>query len=238
MPTDEQLRVLYAIGSTPTKKASLAVWITNDNGSRTPVTLMPSGAGFFGPSGEYYTTMPTEEQLQALYGLHSKVSVEESATITIWLDSNGTKIPVVLTKDGSEYVGPNGEHYTDIPTKEQLKMIYGGKPKKVASSSITLWIDNSDGSRTPITLQKEGSAYIGPAGEKYASLPTTEQLTLLYGVETKQDEQAELSFVITNAEGKETIVTLKKEGTEFVGPKGERYSSIPTEEQLKMIYGK
>jgi len=235
MPTEEQLKILYGMGTTA-KKPELTVWITNDNGSMTPVTLTPTVTGFFGPSGEYYPTMPTEEQLQALYGLHAQDTSEDS--ITIWLDKNGTKIPVVLKKEGTEYIGPNGEHYASVPTKEQLAMIYGKKAQKVKSDNVTIWIENGDESKTPITLKKEGSSYIGPAGETYSSLPTKEQLTLLYGSEAEQDEQTELNFVITNEKGKEVIVTLEKDGSEFVGPKGERYPDIPTEEQLKMIYGK
>jgi hypothetical protein len=74
----------------------------------------------------------------------------------------------------------------------------------------------------PITLQKDGSAFIGPAGEKYSSLPTKKQLQLLYGSDVKENEQAELNFIITK-DSSETVVTLKKDGSEFVGPKGERY---------------
>jgi hypothetical protein len=233
MPTEDQLETLYAVRSQQAKRADITVWITNDNGSQTPITLTPSGVGFVGPSNEYYPNMPTEEQLKALYGLRSNVPSENN--VTVWLDNT---TPIVLTKDGSEYIGPKGEHYPGIPTKEQLKMIYGEKPKKIASDSTVIWISNSDGFKTPITLQKEGSNYIGPAGEKYTSLPTEEQLKLLYGSDANGGEQGELSFEITKNDGTKTVVVLKKEGSELVGPKGERYQNIPTEEQLELIYGK
>jgi hypothetical protein len=233
MPTEYELETLYAVRSQQAKRANITVWITNDNGSQTPVTLTPSGTGFVGPSNEYYPNMPTEEQLKALYGLRSNVPSENN--VTVWLDN---ETPVVLTKDGSEYIGPKGEHYPSVPTKEQLKMIYGEKPKKIASDNTVIWISSSDGSKTPITLQKAGSAYIGPAGEKYTSLPTEEQLKLLYGSGANGGEQGELSFEITKDDGSKTVVVLKKEGSEFVGPKGERYPNMPTEEQLKLIYGK
>ncbi len=46
------------------------VWIQNSNGSRTPVLLrMTEGGQYIGPRGEYYPSMPTEEQLRAVYGL-------------------------------------------------------------------------------------------------------------------------------------------------------------------------
>ncbi len=233
MPAQEQLETMYAVRSQQTKPSNITVWITNDNGSQTPVTLTPSGYGFIGPSNEYYPSMPTEDQLKALYGLRSNVPNESN--VTVWLDN---ETPIVLTKDGSEYIGPKGEHYPSVPTKEQLKMIYGEKPKKVTSDSTVIWISNSDGSRMPITLQKDGSNYIGPAGEKYTSLPTDEQLKLLYGSDANEGEQGELSFEITKDDGSKEVVVLKKEGTELVGPKGERYQNIPTEEQLKLVYGK
>ena len=84
MPSNEQLRVLYGIRSATAKKENITLWITNDNGSQTPVTLVPSGAGFFGPTGEYYASMPTEEQLKALYGLPSNASIAN--TVTVWLE--------------------------------------------------------------------------------------------------------------------------------------------------------
>ena len=233
MPTEDELETLYAVRSQRAKRANITVWITNDNGSQTPVTLTPSGGGFVGPSNEYYPNMPTEEQLKALYGLRSNAPSENN--VTVWLDN---ETPVVLTKDSSEYIGPKGEHYPSIPTKEQLKMIYGEKAKKVDSGRTVVWISNSDGSKTPITLQKEGSVYIGPAGEKYTSLPSEEQLKLLYGSGANEGQQGELSFEITKNDGSETIVVLKKEGSEFVGPKGERYPNMPTEEQLRLVYGR
>ena len=236
MPTNEQLRTFYGIQTATMKRSDITVWITNENGSQTPVTLTPSGVGFVGPSDEYYPSMPTEEQLKALYGINSNAPAEN--TVTVWLENiDGSKIPVVLTKEGTDYVGPKGEHYSEIPSKEQLKLIYDVKPKKENNSTV-IWISNSNGSKTPITLQKQGSAYIGPAGEKYTGLPSEEQLKLLYSSETNGNEKSDLNFQITKADGTKTVVIIKKEGSEFVGPKGERYPSMPTGEQLKLIYGK
>lgn len=237
MPTEEQLEVLYGIRPAATVKSSFTVWITNENGSMSPVTLVRKNGGFIGPSGEYYPNMPTEEQLKSLYSPQAKVQAEEGSVL-VWVDnSDGTKTSVVLTKQGSEYVGPNGEHYQSMPTKEQLKMMYSQKSMKVASNSTTVWIQNSDGSKTPITLQKDGSNFIGPAGEKYSSMPTESQLKLLYGSAAEGSEN-ELSCVITKNDGTKATIVLKKEGSDFVGPKGEHYENIPTEEQLRMIYGK
>jgi hypothetical protein len=47
---------------------TITVWITNSNGSRTSVQLTREGAWYRGPRGEYYTSMPTNEQLRVVYG--------------------------------------------------------------------------------------------------------------------------------------------------------------------------
>jgi len=48
---------------------TVTVWITNSNGSKTPVKLTRSSSGgYVGPRGEIYDTMPTEEQLRSVYG--------------------------------------------------------------------------------------------------------------------------------------------------------------------------
>jgi len=46
----------------------VSVWITNSNGSQYEVKLRKDGPGFRGPRNEYYSTMPTKEQLRQVYG--------------------------------------------------------------------------------------------------------------------------------------------------------------------------
>ena len=46
---------------------SVTIQITNRNGTVTNVMLVRKGNGFVGPQGEYYDTMPTTEQLSAIY---------------------------------------------------------------------------------------------------------------------------------------------------------------------------
>ena len=49
---------------------TVTVWITNSNGSKTPVKLIRNADGTYtGPKGEIYPSMPTEEQLKSGYGL-------------------------------------------------------------------------------------------------------------------------------------------------------------------------
>ena len=42
---------------------------------------------------------------------------------------------------------------------------------------------------------------------------------------------------IHNDNGSITPVKIKKKGDSYIGPKGERYDELPTEEQLKPVYG-
>lgn len=42
--------------------------ITNSNGSVSQVKLRKYGVGYIGTRGEYYSTIPTEDQLRVIYG--------------------------------------------------------------------------------------------------------------------------------------------------------------------------
>lgn len=47
----------------------------------------------------------------------------------------------------------------------------------------TVWMENSNGSRTPVQLRRaDGGMYVGPKGEYYLGLPTNEQLRQIYGM--------------------------------------------------------
>ena len=46
------------------------VWLENANGSRTPIQVRQvEGGQYMGPRGEYYPSMPTQEQLRSVYGM-------------------------------------------------------------------------------------------------------------------------------------------------------------------------
>ncbi len=52
--------------------------------------------------------------------------VVENNVVTVWVtNSNGSKTSVKLTRQGGWYVGPRGEYYDQIPTNEQLRLVYG-----------------------------------------------------------------------------------------------------------------
>ena len=47
---------------------------------------------------------------------------------------------------------------------------------------VTVWITNSNGSKTEVRLRKSGSGFKGPRDEYYDSMPTKEDLYKLYGM--------------------------------------------------------
>ena len=54
-------------------------------------------------------------------------------------------------------------------------------PPIIQDSTVTVWITNSNGSRTSVQLTRRGYRYIGPRGEVYDQMPTNEQLRVVYG---------------------------------------------------------
>ena len=50
----------------------------------------------------------------------------QQGTVDVWItNSNGSRTSVRLTREGPWYVGPRGEYYADMPTNEQLRVVYG-----------------------------------------------------------------------------------------------------------------
>ena len=45
------------------------------------------------------------------------------------------------------------------------------------------------------------------------------------------------AFVIRNSNGSTSTIILRKDSAGYIGPKGERYATRPTEEQLRPVYG-
>ena len=104
--------------------------------------------------------------------------------------------------------------------------------------SITVWINNGNGSRSPVVLRQEGPWYIGPRGERYFGVPSEEQLRPLYGLNIEPIRPTELTIYIAASDGAMIPVRLIANEDGFIGPRGELYRSMPTERQLRMIYGR
>lgn len=51
----------------------------------------------------------------------------------------------------------------------------------IEPTKITVWITNSNGSLTSVSLRKSGPGFMGPRDEWYPNMPTKEQLRMVYG---------------------------------------------------------
>jgi len=50
-------------------------------------------------------------------------------------------------------------------------------------------------------------------------------------------QQDNVTVWITNSNGSQVPVKLRRDGPGYIGPRGERYPTLPTEAQLKPVYG-
>lgn len=111
-------------------------------------------------------------------------------------------------------------------------------PMHVPAISVTVWVTNSNGSRSPVLLTQEGPWYIGPRGERYFGVPSEKQLRPLYGLNIRPIQPTELTIYIAASNGALIPVKLIANDDGFIGPRGELYRSMPSEKQLRMVYGK
>ena len=78
-----------------------------------------------------------------------------------------------------------------------------------------------------------GAGYIfGSASDKKKTQQQTDQQLAQI-----RAEQQIVSVWITNSNGSKTEVRLRRSGPNYIGPKGETYSSMPTQDQLRPVYG-
>jgi hypothetical protein len=96
-------------------------------GHNTGGTLIGAGVGAAGgylignESDKNKTKKENQQQM-------SQIQAEQN-TVTVWItNTNGSKIPVKLRKDGPNFIGPRGEIYQSMPSEESLKMVYGFRP--------------------------------------------------------------------------------------------------------------
>lgn len=52
-----------------------------------------------------------------------------------------------------------------------------------------------------------------------------------------RSEMNNVTVTITNSNGSKSQVLLRKQGVGYVGPRGEYYDHLPTEEELRPLYG-
>ena len=83
--------------------------------------------GALGAGGGY--VIGNEQDKERLHqetveGVQSATAVANTVVINV-KNSNGSITPVTLHRNGNVYVGPKGEQYTQLPTEDQLRSVYG-----------------------------------------------------------------------------------------------------------------
>ncbi len=74
-----------------------------------------------------------------------------------------------------------------------------------------------------------GAGYmLGGEGDKKKAAADRDQI---------RDEMNIVTVWVTNSNGSKIPVKLRKSGPNYVGPRGETYNSLPTQDQLRPIYG-
>ena len=87
------------------------------------------------------------------------------------------------TAEGAAIGGALGAGGGYVVGNEQDKaQLHGESAQAVQfANTVVINVTNSNGSITPVTLQRAGGEYVGPRGERYIQLPTPEQLRPVYG---------------------------------------------------------
>ena len=87
-------------------------------------------------------------------------------------DTEGTLIGAAVG-GGAGYV--LGNESDKKKTQQEIAAV------RAEQNVVTVWITNSNGSQIPVKLVRDGPGFIGPRGERYATMPTEDQLKQVYG---------------------------------------------------------
>ncbi len=81
---------------------------------------------------------------------------------------------------GGGYIVGNEQDKAQLQAQNAQAM-QAASNANAAANTVVINVTNSNGSITPVTLQRQGNEYIGPKGEHYLQMPTPEQLRSVYG---------------------------------------------------------
>ncbi|MEJ5260401.1 MAG: glycine zipper domain-containing protein [Anaerohalosphaeraceae bacterium] len=93
-------------------------------------------------------------------------------------DTKGTLIGAAVGAGAGYVIGAQSDKKKAEQQRQQE--VYSPQPASAAATE-TVWITNSNGSKTSVTLRREGGYWYGPRGERYDTKPTEEQLRTVYG---------------------------------------------------------
>jgi len=89
-------------------------------GGDTEATLIGAAVG----AGAGYM-LGNETDKKASAAERDTIRADQNSTIVWITNSNGSQVPVRLAKNGPSYIGPRGEIYSQLPTQDQLRPVYG-----------------------------------------------------------------------------------------------------------------
>jgi hypothetical protein len=148
------------------------------------------------------------------------------------MKTTSQKTPVVILFVVSLILGLCGcccENQSDCDNGLKLNSIYGAALGGAVIGGIIGHQSDETGEGAAV-----GAVILG-VGELLRQ--TDEQAHKEWEHEDKGECDEPVVIEIHNSNGSITPVKLKKEGSAYIGPKSERYEELPTEEQLKPIYG-
>lgn len=93
-------------------------------------------------------------------------------------DTEGTLIGAAVGAGAGYVIGAQSDK-----KKAEQQQVYSQPVEQSAPTGTTetVWITNSNGSKTSVILRREGNYWYGPKGERYDSKPTEEQMRAIYG---------------------------------------------------------
>jgi hypothetical protein len=196
-----------------------------------------------GPGGYVVVEAPRE---MAPVAIPAKPDIP-SGTQTLYVPKKAGDgfVPVTLKKVDGGYIGPQGEFYPTMPAVALLTEMYGldDQTRLVPSNVFFIYVPNKDGkSFTRVMLTRRDQGFVGPQGEFYPLMPTVAHLAEMYAAgqepPASRNEESTIRLQIPRKDGQGTVeVPIKKTDQGYVGPKGEVYDQMPTQEQLTPVYG-
>lgn len=123
----------------------------------------------------------SDKQTGALIGTAAGAGIGQA----IGRDTTGTLVGAAVGAGAGYLIGAqsdkNKAKEQEAAQQQQAQIQAQQQAQMQQQNTQTVWITNSNGSKTSIVLRKEGDHWYGPKGERYDQMPTEDQLREVYG---------------------------------------------------------
>jgi hypothetical protein len=82
---------------------------------------------------------------------------------------------------GSTIQKPVYEQPAPVVVTQPAPVVAQAPTETYSGDTVTVNVPNSSGGYTAVVLRRSGNGYVGPQGEYYDQVPTTQQLQAMYG---------------------------------------------------------